>query len=344
MTIRQFAKTTFSLWTSVFALVITAAVNPPTAKGQILPDLVQQQKPGPSVTVPEERTPASLATDKDLYCAGYIKFEPFPRTVQIVGAEQEQEKRVFSQGAFVYIDAGTEQGIKEAQEFAIVRPRGKLKGVYAQKKNSLGVYVQEIGRLRIAKVLNHVSVAEILTTCEEVRQGDLLTEVPHRVSPIQQAVTPLDRFSDPSGKQTGRIMMARDGREMVTRNDIVYIDLGSEDNLKTGNYLTIYHEVGAGNNYNVRNEEMAPGRSGGFETRQFSGGGFSIDAPRARETSAGVFTGRPITTTEIKHHRPSLPRKIVGELVILNVQTRTATGIITRVAQEVHTGDFVEVQ
>ena len=37
-------------------------------------------------------------------------------------------------------------------------------------------------------------------------------------------------------------------------------------------------------------------------------------------------------------------RKIVGELVVIDVQTRTATAIITRVAGEVHTGDLVEIQ
>jgi hypothetical protein len=31
-------------------------------------------------------------------------------------------------------------------------------------------------------------------------------------------------------------------------------------------------------------------------------------------------------------------------MVILNVQQRTATAVITRVAQEVHTGDNVELQ
>jgi hypothetical protein len=39
-----------------------------------------------------------------------------------------------------------------------------------------------------------------------------------------------------------------------------------------------------------------------------------------------------------------MPRKIVGEMVVLNVQARTATAVITRVAQEIHTGDFVEVK
>ena len=51
-----------------------------------------------------------------------------------------------------------------------------------------------------------------------------------------------------------------------------------------------------------------------------------------------------ITTPKIQRTRPALPRKMVGEMVILNVQQRTATAIITRVAQEVHTGDYVEVK
>jgi hypothetical protein len=46
----------------------------------------------------------------------------------------------------------------------------------------------------------------------------------------------------------------------------------------------------------------------------------------------------------VKSSRPSMPRKIIGEAKILNVQTRTATAIITSVSQEVHTGDFVELR
>jgi hypothetical protein len=51
-----------------------------------------------------------------------------------------------------------------------------------------------------------------------------------------------------------------------------------------------------------------------------------------------------MTTPEVKRRRPPMPRKIVGEIVLLNVQARTATAVITRVAQEIHTGDFVEVK
>ena len=41
--------------------------------------------------------------------------------------------------------------------------------------------------------------------------------------------------------------------------------------------------------------------------------------------------------------RPDI-RKVVGEAVVLNVKERTATIVITRTAQEIHTGDWVEIQ
>ncbi len=64
--------------------------------------------------------------------------------------------------------------------------------------------------------------------------------------------------------------MAKDSREMVTRNDIVYIDLGSEDQIKRGDYLTIYRPLGTGNITRVDNEEMARNRVDRFSERSLS--------------------------------------------------------------------------
>jgi hypothetical protein len=179
--------------------------------------------------------------------------------------------------------------------------------------------------------------------------GDLLAPLPDRESPLQRAEGDLDRFAEPSGKQTGRLRMARENREMPTQNDIVFIDLGSEDQIKAGDYLTIYRPLGTGNITRVDNEELARNRATGFQSDRFRGGGFSNQASRAKDSTAfvnaeGRYRHRPITSKEVKKDRPPMPRKIVGEMVVINVQTRTATAIITRVITEVHTGDRVEVQ
>jgi hypothetical protein len=303
--------------------------------------------PTPTVTLPQAKGPALVAGQTDLYCAGFIQYAPAPINPEIVGGEQEQEQRTYSLGDYVFINAGSQQGIHVGQEFAIVRPRGQMTSRFTVKKGWLGVYMQELGRLQVINVKDRVSVAQITNSCDTILLGDLLRETNSRVAPDQRAEIALDRFADPTGKQKGRIVLAREGREMVTTRQVVYIDLGAEDNIKAGDYFTIYRPVGTGNITRVANEEIARSQSGGFESDRFRGGKFSNQSQRTKDytnTPGLFFKNEPVTTHEIKRHRPSVPRKVVGELVILNVQTRTATAIITRVAQEIHTGDFVELQ
>lgn len=311
----------------------------------------QEPAATPQMILPTASQPARAASESSLFCAGYIRYQRFGQTPQIVGAEEEQEQRTYSDGDIVYLDAGSRQGIKEGQEFQIIRPRGDVKGVHKQKFGFLGTYVQEVGQLQVFKVREETSAAKITFTCDTALLGDLVVDIPVRESPLQRAATAanIDRFADPSGKQVGRLVMAKDNREMLARNDVVYIDLGGEDNVKRGDYLTIYRPLGTGNLTRIDNEEMARNRATGFQSDRYRGGGMSNQASRAKDETAfvdanGRYRYRPITSREVKKDRPPMPRKIVGEMVIIDVQTRTATAIITRVASEVYTGDWVEIQ
>lgn len=309
----------------------------------------QSPAPTPQVLMPGTGQPLRVAGKSSLYCAGYIRYQRLSHMPEIVGAEEEQEQRTYADGDIVYLNVGSQQGIKEGQNFQIIRPRGDVKGVHKQKRGFLGTYIQEIGQLQVFKVRENTSAAQITFTCDVALLGDLLAPIPDRESPLQRAEENLDRFADPTGKQAGMLMMAKDNREMVTRNDIVYIDLGSEDQIKRGDYLTIYRPLGTGNVTRVDNEESARNRATGFQSDRYRGGGFSNQASRAKDTTAfrdtkGRYRYKPITSREVKRHRPLMPRKIVGEMVIIDVQTRTATAIITRAASEVHTGDWVEIQ
>lgn len=310
----------------------------------------QTPVPQPEVITPTEKQPAAVANRSQLYCAGYVRLQRLPHMPEVVGAENEQEQRMFTDGNIVYINAGSRQGITVGQNFQIIRPRGDVKGVHRQKKGFLGTYIQEVGQLQVFKVSENTSAAQITTSCGDmVMLGDLLTQIPERTSPLQRPETNVDRFVDPTQKQVGRLMMAKNNREMVTRNDVVYIDLGVEDNVKTGDYLTIYRPLGTGNVTRVDNEEMGRNRASGFQSERYRGGGFSNQGQRAKDSTAfvdseGRYRYRPTTTREVKRHRPLMPRKIVGEMVIIDVQTRTATAIITRTVGEVHTGDWVEIQ
>jgi len=287
--------------------------------------------------------PAAPSRETEMLCSGFIEHRPPAGRLEIVGAEQEQEQHVFAEGDYVYINGGAQAGVRAGQEFSVIRPRGRFKTRFSRKGGSLGMYTQELGRLRVVNVKQNASVALVTLSCDNMLLGDLLRAVPARPSAVVHAELPLERFSEPSGKQQGRIVLARDGREVVSKDEVVYVDLGAEDNVKPGDRLTIYRPLGTGDISRFRDKEVNPGGSRSYEGPIFRGGKHSSNAQRVKDPVDGHY--KSITNTPaIVSRRPSLPRKIVGEVVVISVEQRTAAAVITRQAQEIHTGDFVEVQ
>jgi len=315
----------FVLSASIFAQRPTSAMTP---------------APTPTLNVQPENREMPIVAGSNLYCAGYVEAGSVNTANKIVGAENEQEKFTYAQGDNVYISLGATRGVKVGDRFAVIRPRGQVETRWSRKRN-LGFYVQEVGNLEVIKVKADVSVARISYSCDNFLLGDLLQPMLSRTSPVFTQRPALDVFGESSGKTSGRIFMARDNQELLGREQIVYIDLGAEDNVKAGDYLTIYRPLGKGNLFDKSRDESVSARDEGFQSNVYRGGKFSNQAPRKSGERAD---GRIVTTEEAKRGRPAGLRKVVGELVILNVRQRTATAVITRTAQEIHTGDSVEIQ
>lgn len=300
---------------------------------------IAQQGALPPILVPTARN-MRVAERNNLYCAGYVQHSPIDTTRKIVGAVEEQEQFLYAQNNFVYINAGANKGVNVGDVLQVVRPRGQVNTRWT-RKGDLGFYVQEVGTLEVIRVKGEVSVARVKTSCDNLLLGDLVRPFEVRVAPVYSQRPAMDLFSDPSGKAVGRLFMARDMTEVITRDFIVYIDLGAEDNVKVGDYLTIFRPLGEGNPYFGDWGESASARDSGFQSFEYRGGKFSNQAARKKGDNA---RGRVVTTENAKEDRPSGLRKVVGEMVILNVKERTATAVITRTAQEIHTGDWVELQ
>ncbi|MCU0239740.1 MAG: hypothetical protein MUC29_09875 [Pyrinomonadaceae bacterium] len=294
----------------------------------------------PTMVFNKSNKTQTVASGNNLYCAGFIQTAQVNTNLEIVGGQEEQEKYNYVSGDYVYINAGTSQGVKVGDEYSVIRPKGKFKTALSSK-GSLGIFVQEVGSLEVVNVKEQVSVAVIRNSCEAMYLGDLLQPTQKRVSPTVKQNATFNQFSDTNGKATGKIVMARDGQEMVTRDQIVYVDLGAEDNIKVGDYLTVYRKLGKGNIQNHIQDESIPARNSGYQSENYKGGPFSnVSGRKAGENAEGQV----VTTSQAKSRRPNNLRKVVGEMVILNVKEKTATAVITRTLQEIHTGDMVEVQ
>jgi len=282
----------------------------------------------------------SVAKGNNLYCAGYIQTSGMSDENQIMGAVNETDKYDFGQNEFMYINMGSNKGVNVGDILAVVRPRGEFKSKWSHK-NDLGFYVKEVGALEVVRVKSDHSVARVKTACDAFFLGDLVQLVEKRTSPLFETRPPLDIFADPSGKAMGRVLTTRDQNNLITRDFIVYVDLGADDNVKVGDRLTIFRPLGKGNPYNPPTDnEAITARDYGFNDEEYEGGRFSQQAPRKSGAHAG---GHEMAIDEVKSGRPSL-RKITGEAVVLNVKEKTSTVVITRTASEIHPGDYVELQ
>ena len=301
--------------------------------------LGQRTQPASDVIMPGESKPASVARGSNLYCAGYIQQSAMATGNRIVGGDDEADKYNYDERDFMYINMGANKGVSVGDVFSVVRPRGQVHSRWT-RKNDIGYYVQEVGALEVIKVKAEVSVARIKSSCDSFLLGDIVQLTAKRDSPLVEKRPALDLFSDPSGKARGRVLMSRDGAEMLTRDFIAYVDLGADDNVQIGDRLTVFRPLGKGNLFEYPQKEEVPTRDYGFHSDVYAGDKFSNQAARK---SGDKADGNTVMTRDAKKGRPEL-RKVVGEAIVLNVKERTATVVITRTAQEIHTGDWVEIQ
>lgn len=280
-----------------------------------------------------------IAERNNLYCAGYVTTSSIDTGDRIIGAWNEQDGSLYSQSNFVYLSLPAAGEAKPGDMFSVVRPRGQVKTKWT-KKGNLGMYVHEVGSVEVVRVNSDHVVARVHTSCDNFLLGDLVRPMETRVSPMFVERPALDVFGTSSGKAMGRLFMARDNREALSKENIVYIDLGTEDNVSVGDYVTVFRPLGKGNPYDKDINESVEARVSDFGSFEYKGGGFSNQTYRKSGNNAG---GKAVTGGKAKGGRPDI-RKVVGELIVLNVKERTATALIVRNAQEIHTGDWVEIQ
>jgi len=310
-----------------------AVIGPASAVyGQLYP-----VNAGQSVT----QRPMPVAVRNNLYCAGYVQSAPLTTTMQLVGGHEEQEHYIYAENDVVYIGGGSGARLKAGDILSVLRPRGKVSDAITDKQGSLGYLVQEVGAIEVIRVKESHAIARVKASCDNFLLGDLVEPMQERVSPVFKERLPLDRYGDASGKPMGRLFLTRENQELITRDQIVYIDLGAEDNVKVGDYVTVFRPLGEGNLHMPADRETGQATSYGFPSDHYKGSKFSSSGPRRKGDMAQNGTA---SQNDAKSERPAWIRKVVGELVVLNVKERTATAVVVRTGQEIHPGDFVEIQ
>ena len=279
-----------------------------------------------STSFPIERVPTP--TYADVYCAGFISRRTLPDANFISGGLETPTTTKFAKGDMVYLQgsgytAGAEyeivRALRDANEYEIYPGQKKL-------LKATGQPYEEVGRVRIIDTRSHTSIGQIEYSCDGINPGDTAIPFTEKATFNFHGPIKFDRFLPASNKLSGRIVMGKDFDSDLGTGHKVYINVGGNQGVKVGDYFRAVRSYDADLNDPVDSLSFKAALAEDSQLKTPS-----VDPHMFTKSNGPVI------------HVRDLPRRSVGEILIIGVTPTTATGMIIFALEEVHAGDGVEV-
>jgi len=150
-------------------------------------------------------------------------------------ANRSEDRRLLAEGETVYMNGGSEQGVKVGDRFLILKTVAR-KVHHPITKHKLGDVVQQVGVIRVVTPQSKGSVAIIERCLDGVEVGD------HLVRFTEPANLPLQLRTDTTdpvkvAPSSAAVVFARDAHQHTAIGDMVIVDKGTNDGLKVGDVL-----------------------------------------------------------------------------------------------------------
>jgi len=148
---------------------------------------------------------------------------------------RRDDRQHLTEGETVYMNGGSEQGVKVGDRFLILKTVAR-KIKHPATKHKLGDVVQQVGVIRVVTPQSKGSVAIIERCLDGVEVGD------HLVRFTEPANMPLQLrkdITDPVkvAPNSPVVVFARDAHQHTANGDMVIVDKGANDGLKVGDVL-----------------------------------------------------------------------------------------------------------
>jgi LysM domain len=194
-------------------------------------------------------TPIALGVESDIYCYGYLGDldENLPnRIAAFEDIEEKYEPSAQEQSSGVavdeilFIDGGSSTGLKAGDTYLVVMPH---EVVYHPKTRAvLGRHYDFRGRVRILCATETRATAVVTQACKDIHVGDRLKPLADIPIPLARLTPMANVCSAPSGKTAGFIVNAQDYYYALGEGHVVEINLGRDDLVQPGDFLTVFRE------------------------------------------------------------------------------------------------------
>lgn len=251
-------------------------------------------------------------------CAGFFSDQKVAGDTYLVSGEESSFKLTWTTGEYVHVNRGMNQGVKQGDLYSVARVESdpnKVVWFRWQPKllKAMGSPYLDLGQVKIVSVQPKVSVAQVIFACGAMQRGDIL--IPYQPRPVGPFKDPakFDIFAPVSGKPVAMIVVGKDWAQSVGRGDTAYVNLGTMQGVKLGDYFRIFR-------YQGTRAETAPTEKD-YQYKLFGYG----SAPQRYEWN-------------------DLPREVVGEGIVLSATKNSSTVLITFARKEMYAGDYAEIE
>ncbi len=298
----------------------------------------QSASDAPAIEAPQGTSPttASFPTQRvqtptyaDLYCAGFISKQILPDANYVAGGLQTPSTTKFTRGDMVYLRGS---GYTLGAEYEIVRAlrdANEYEMFPGEKKllKETGQPYEEVGRLKIIDMRNKTAIGQIEYSCDGANPGDTTIPFAEKQAASFHAPERFDRFLPAGNRLSGRIVMGKDFDFELGTGHKLYLNLGSNQGVKIGDF---FRAVRA---YDQDLKDPV-------DSLSFKAALAEDSQKKTPSVDPAMFTkgNGPVI------HVRDLPRRAVGEIVIIGVTNTTATGMVVFSLEDMHTGDHVELE
>jgi len=291
---------------------------------------------------PEQSTPAGTVatnlnfpaerivnpTRSDLNCAGFVNPSVLPDASYVMGGLDTPNTTHYGDGEVIYLSG---KGYELGKRYSVVRElrdpnRYEIFPGQLTMIRSMGAPYADLGIIRVLDTRGDHAIAQIEFSCSPVVPGDVVVPFVAKANIPEHPPILFDRFAPSNGKTSGRIVLAKDFDTELGTGMKVYLNFGSNQGVKVGDYFRAFRAYEA----DLHNP---------VDSLSFKASVAEDSQAKPPVIERGMFqTGKGPSISVM-----DFPRRAVGEVVILSTTATTSTGMIVFALEDVHIGDGVEL-
>ena len=259
--------------------------------------------------------------ESDLFCSGFIRPDEVSRDLKVIGSYGTEVLPV-STGEYLYIGKGVEDSVRPGTTYEVIRPtRNVTSPNLATAEKNLGMHYLEIAQVQIVIGQAEFALGRVTQGCDIVELGDILVPYTKADFPALPSKRPFSGTMKGSGMTPGNIVMTKHtltnaGSKFGTNTLVPGARSGSLKSLDRGiaaEGTVVYLDIG---------------KSAGVKP-----GDFFIVFRDVELKDGSRVTGREIREKA---------KTAIGEVVVLKVEERASTALVTYSDDVIVLGDVVE--